>query len=193
VLAHIAAGTALRLLRRSHNLRRYAANAASVSTGKYPPPAPTLRIWPHFSYISASGYIFTAFFAVHVAVNRILPLVVEGDSSNIGLAFVAHGFARHGALSTLSYVGLLTVGCGHMVWGAAKWLGIAPDTSEWTQRNGSRVVPKGRRRVWFGIHGVSAAFALLWAAGGLGVVARGGLTSGWIGTLYDNLYAHVVF
>ncbi|PKS12382.1 hypothetical protein jhhlp_000586 [Lomentospora prolificans] len=189
VIAHVASGVALRFLRRSHNLRRYTANAASEKCG---PITSALRVWPRFSYISASGYVFTALFAAHVAMNRVLPLVVEGDSSNIGLAFVAHGFSRHFALSTVSYVGLLTVGCGHMVWGAAKWLGMVPDTSEWSQRSGTRV-PKGRRRTWFGIHATSAAFSLLWAVGGLGVVARGGLTPGWIGTLYDDLYAYAGF
>lgn len=124
--------------------------------------------------------------------NRVVPLLVEGDSSDIGLAYVAHGFARHAAVSSLGYVGLLGAGCGHMVWGAAKWLGIAPPTPS---REGHQVVDaraeKARRRAWLGVHAASAAFALVWAAGGLGVVARGGLSPGWVGKLYDGMFESV--
>lgn len=151
-----------------------------------------MRIWPAVSWISASGYAFAVFLTVHIAMNRVVPLMVEGDSSDIGLAYVAHGFARHTAISTLGYVGLLAAGCGHMVWGAAKWLGLAPPSPS---RDGLPVLDartiKARRRMWFGINAASATFALVWAAGGLGVVARGGLSPGWIGKVYDKLFASV--
>jgi len=39
--------------------------------------------------------------------------------------------------------------------------------------------------------GVAAAATALWAAGGLGVVARGGETPGWMGKLYDGLYERI--
>lgn len=187
VLAHVASGLALRLLRRSQNARRYA-NDAAITAGR-----PGVRIWPRVSWISASGYAFAVFFAAHVALNRVVPLVVEGDSSDIGLAYVAHGFARHAAVSTVGYVGLLAAGCGHMVWGAAKWLGIAPPSP--SRGDAHQFVDarteKARRRVWLGINATSAAVALVWAAGGLGVVARGGLSPGWVGKLYDGMFASV--
>lgn len=184
-LAHVSAGLALRLLRRTQNARRYANDAAAVGR-------PSVRIWPAVSWISASGYAFAAFFTAHVAMNRIVPLMVEGDSSDIGLAYVAHGFARHTTVSTLGYVGLLVAGCGHMVWGAAKWLGLAPPSPS---RDGYTVLDartiKARRRMWLGINAASATLALVWAAGGLGVVARGGLSPGWIGKVYDKLFSSV--
>ena len=185
VIAHVTSGLALRLLRRAQNARWYANDAPSLRR-------PAVRIWPRVSWISVTGYGFAVFLAAHIALNRVVPLMVEGDSSDIGLAYVAHGFARHAAVSSLGYVGLLATGCGHMVWGAAKWLGIAPPSPS---RADAQFVDgrtqKARRRVWFGIHAVSVGFALVWAAGGLGVVARGGLSPGWVGKLYDGLFASV--
>ncbi|KAL0937840.1 N2,N2-dimethylguanosine tRNA methyltransferase [Colletotrichum truncatum] len=204
VLAHIASGVALRLVRRSQNLQRYGGNTPGMyalyraQTGKTSrtftsnTSTSAARIWPPLSYISLSGYAFTAFLAAHVSINRILPLRVEGDSSNIGLAFVAHGFARHPVLSWLAYTGLLAVGCGHMIWGAAKWLGFAPTAMGWSGSGASVIDRKTRRRkrrAWWALHGIVAAAFGTWAAGGLGIVARGGLTDGWVGKLYDELFS----
>ncbi|SPO07318.1 uncharacterized protein DNG_10012 [Cephalotrichum gorgonifer] len=186
-LAHVCSGVALRLLRRSQNASRYANDGAASSSSTV-----TVRLWPAVSWISASGYTFAASLAAHVAMNRVVPLLVEGDSSNIGLAYVAHGFARHPAVSTVAYVGLLAAGCGHMVWGAAKWLGIAPPSPS---ADGQYIIDartrSSRRKMWLGIHAASVTFALVWAAGGLGVVARGGASPGWIGKLYDGLFGSV--
>ncbi|KPM36675.1 hypothetical protein AK830_g9883 [Neonectria ditissima] len=182
VIAHVGSGIALRMLRRSQNLRRYG--------GAMPG---TTSPWPSFSYISISGYAFTVFYTAHVFANRILPLQVEGDSSNIGLAYVAHSFARHPVIAQVAYVGLLVVGCGHMIWGQAKWLGIAPSTKE-VQRSGTLAAEKKkkyRRRKWAGVHGAAVGFAALWAVGGLAIVARGGLTDGWVGRVYDDMFATV--
>ncbi|KAH7236372.1 hypothetical protein BKA59DRAFT_486983 [Fusarium tricinctum] len=201
VIAHIGSGIALRMLRRSQNIKRYGA----ATPGMYAllrsrteledqKSARSSSPWPALSYISISGYTFAIFFATHVFVNRVLPLQVEGDSSNIGLAYVAHGFARHPVTAWVSYVGLLAAGCGHMIWGQAKWFGLAPGTKTiW----GTSTVPaekkarKQRRRRWVALHGASVAFATLWAVGGLGVVARGGLMDGWIGKVYDDIFSAV--
>ncbi|KAK1596982.1 uncharacterized protein LY79DRAFT_37710 [Colletotrichum navitas] len=206
IVAHVASGIALRLVRRSQNLKRYGGNTPGMyalyraRTGKTSRSLTSNsinsagRIWPPISYISMSGYVFTTLLAAHVGINRILPLYVEGDSSNIGLAFVSHGFARHPILSWLAYTGLLTVGCGHMVWGAARWLGLAPSAMGWSG-SGSSVVDKKvrrrKRRSWWALHGVAAVAAGIWAGGGLGIVARGGLTDGWVGKLYDDLFAKI--
>ena len=202
IVAHVASGVALRLARRSQNLKRYggatpgmyalhrsrtAGSAGSGSSG-----SSTFRIWPTLSWISASGYVFAACVWAHVGVNRVLPLKVDGGSSNIGLGYVAHGFARHPAVGWLAYGALIAVGCGHMVWGSAKWLGLAPSTASWSKNQViGREMRKRRRRAWVGVHGVVVLVAGLWAAGGLGVVARGGLSSGWVGKLYDDLFARV--
>jgi len=187
VLAHIGSGVALRLTRRAHNVARYGAHPHSHK--KHSP-------WPAVSYIAISGYVFTVAYAAHVFVNRGLPLAVEGDSANIGLAYVAHGFTRHPVTSWLAYGGLLVVGCGHMFWGAARWLGFAQGAGwkvPWPTGNAvvDREVKKRRRRRLMVINAAAAGLVILWAAGGLGVVARGGLTEGWVGRVYDGLFDRI--
>ncbi|KAK4157363.1 hypothetical protein C8A00DRAFT_29650 [Chaetomidium leptoderma] len=201
VLAHVGAGVALRLLRRAHNLRRY--YGSSSSEKHHPPTAAhgTTGVvvysgWPVFSYVAASGYVFAGVLAAHVFMNRGLPLAVEGDSANVGLAFVAHGFVRHKVVSWLAYGVLLGGGCGHMVWGWAKWVGLAQGAGWSLERHtgnavADRAASKKRRRRLMAINAAAAAAAVVWAAGGLGVVARGGETLGWLGKLYDGLYEKV--
>ncbi|KAK4442566.1 hypothetical protein QBC34DRAFT_499598 [Podospora aff. communis PSN243] len=186
VLAHVGSGLALRFIRRNQNVRRYwGASGADLRVG-----------WPHFSYIAASGYGFAAALAAHVFVNRALPLAVEGDSANIGLAYVAHGFVRHRLTSWAAYAALLGLGCGHMIWGWAKWFGLAQGAGWKLERHTGnatvdRQTKKKRRRRLLVINAVAAVVTAVWAAGGLGVVARGGETPGWVGRLYDGLYARI--
>ncbi|KAM0325069.1 hypothetical protein ACHAQA_007608 [Verticillium albo-atrum] len=203
IAAHIASGLALRLLRRAQNLARYGGSTPGMYAlarsrtnspsrqSQVPAGRPkALRIWPPLSWIATSGYALAALVAGHVAVNRLLPLYVEGDSSNIGLAYVSHGFARHPVVSWLAYTALIAATAGHTVWGAARWAGIAPVAMGW-RGAGPRVEDKKdrrrRRRAWWGVQGAVVAVAALWAAGGLGVVARGGLTHGWVGKVYDGI------
>ncbi|KXH31145.1 hypothetical protein CNYM01_11268 [Colletotrichum nymphaeae SA-01] len=206
IVAHITSGFALRLVRRSQNLKRYGGNTPGMyalyraQTGKTSRTLPynsvnsASRIWPSVSYISISGYVFTVLLAAHAGINRILPLQVDGDSSNIGLGFVSHGFARHPIISWVAYTGLLAIGCGHMIWGAAKWLGLAPTAMGWSG-SGHNVIDKKvrrrKRRAWWALHGAAVAAAGIWAAGGLGIVARGGPTDGWIGKIYDDIYSKI--
>lgn len=214
IAAHVAAGIALRFVRRSQNLQKYGGATPAVFPQKSS-RAPTTSStsddagggggsrrspWPTLSIISLSGYGFSLFLGAHVFMNRLLPLRVEGDSSDIGLAYVAHGFARHPATSYLAYAGLLTLGCGHMVWGWAKWIGLAP-LAGWradlkslgSTRNRDEDVRRRRRRrrIWLWVNGTAVVATLVWAAGGLGVVARGGRMDGWVGKVYDELYASV--
>ena len=207
--AHAASGLALRLLRRAQNLRRYGGATPGVHAlhharvgraGGGGAARPAWSPWPPVSWISAAGYGLAVLVGAHAFLNRGLPLAVEGDSADIGLAYVAHGFARPGAaakaLAWGAYVGLLGLGAGHMVWGWAKWLGLS-QRAGWNgdAATGIGAVDKSarkrRRRFWLGIHGVAATVALLWAAGGLGVVARGGSAPGWVGKVYDGLYDKV--
>jgi len=186
ILAHVGSGLALRLLRRNQNVRRYyGTSGATLSSG-----------WPHFSYIAASGYGFAAALAAHIFVNRALPLAVEGDSANIGLAYVAHGFVRHRVTSWVAYSTLLGLGCGHMIWGWAKWFGLAQGAGWNLERHtgnatADRDTRKRRRRRLLMINAVAAVATAIWAVGGLGVVARGGETPGWVGRLYDGLFAKI--
>ncbi|KAI0376791.1 DUF1691-domain-containing protein [Hypomontagnella monticulosa] len=175
VVAHVTSGLAIRLLRRRQNLKRYGGHTHHV------------RIWPPLSYISVSGYAFVGLLASHVSMNRILPLVVDGDSSNIGLQFVSHGFARHPLPPWIAFSLLLSVGVGHMVWGWAKWLNLTPPAN-WKKTTIDKQLRKRRRRAWWGIHGIAVAVTAVWAAGGLGIVARAGPVEGWLATVYDNIY-----
>lgn len=197
VAAHITSGIALRLFRRRENMRRYGgATPAMYALHRRQTEtkgAAAMSLWPQLSYISASGYAFTVFYSAHVFMNRALPLAVEGDSSNIGLAYVAHGFARHPWTARAAYLGLMVVGTGHMVWGMAKWWGIAPSTKGW--QRGVVVLDKKtkrlRRNKWLTVHGVAAVGVVAWAIGGLAVVARGGLQDGWVGKIYDDMFSRV--
>ena len=229
IVAHVAAGVGLRLVRRNQNLRRYggatpgvfavssrkdaAAKSAAHGTKRRDPTwrdkcADTFtalgrRIasgWPPLSFISASGYLFTITLAGHILVNRLLPLAVEGDSSDIGLTYVAHGFARHPALSWVSYVVFLGAASGHVVWGWARWLKIA-QRAEWTSSiSGSnnrdtgdaasnKALHRRRWHTWLAVQGCALVAFGLWASGSLIVVARGGPTKGWVAKIYDGIYS----
>lgn len=195
IVAHILAGIAIRLLRRSQNLKRYggstpgmyALHRAATANGTAPGGAKALRIWPPMSYVSISGYLFILPLFAHVFLNRLLPLAIEGDSSNIGLEFVSHGFARSGIRPWAAYAMLFSFGVGHMVWGWAKWLGVAPPMG-WKKTTVDPKLRKSRRRMWWGINGLTALVIGVWAAGGLGVVATAGRVEGYLGKLYDRLY-----
>ncbi|KAL1872279.1 hypothetical protein VTK73DRAFT_1661 [Phialemonium thermophilum] len=209
-VAHVVSGIALRLVRRSHNLRRYggatpgiqgirhryARNSHTVTSHAESPSFVHTRIWPVFSNIALSGYAFAVLVGIHAFVNRGLPLIVEGDSANIGLAYIAHGFARHPITAWLAYPALLAAGCGHITWGAAKWLGFA-QAAAWSPPppTGNVLVDrrarKRRRRTWLAIQAAALIFTSLWAAGGLGVVARAGSQQGWLGELYDGLFDRI--
>ncbi|KAF4119458.1 Protein of unknown function (DUF1691) [Geosmithia morbida] len=194
-VAHLGSGIALRLLRRSQAIKRYG-RAVATRQRVAGTRSATSSPWPPLNYISVSGYGLMAFYTAHVAMNRILPLMIEGDSSNIGLAYVAHGFARHPAVSRLAYVGLIVTAAGHMVWGTAKWLGLAPSTRASLSPSlaglsaplATKDVRRQRRR-WLGVHAVTLGVMVLWSVGGLGIVAPSGASDGWVGTLYDNLFS----
>lgn len=192
VLAHVASGLALRLVRRKQNLRRYG-NAAAHQLVEHRGQSRSWA-WPPLSNISASGYLFLGLLAAHVAVNRAVPLIVEGDSSNVGLQYVAHGFARAAPYLQVqawpSYAALVYFAAGHMVWGWAKWFGVAPvPLASWQEEHAlAPHVRRRRRRAWWAVQGSAVAVAALWAAGGLGVVAKAGRAGGWLGSVYDGMY-----
>lgn len=199
ILAHVASGITIRLLRRSQNKKRYqgdsspsfwelARSKTSLSSSSTSHSSHS-RIWPSFNNIAASGYAFTVLITSHIAMNRVLPLVVDGDSSNIGLAYVAHGFARHAPSAYVAYALLLSVGAGHMVWGMARWFSLAPPAN-WKKITFDKPTRRRRRRAWWAINATAVSLAAVWAAGGLGVVARAGPAQGWLATVYDSIYEY---
>ncbi|ESZ89608.1 hypothetical protein SBOR_10006 [Sclerotinia borealis F-4128] len=169
LVAHITSGVALRLYRRRVAEKRYSSHQPSSSLSYFSFLSP--KFWPSISYTSISGYILAPLVASHTFVNRIIPLIHEGGSSGVGLGYVAHGFAKHPKLAWTTYVALVGIGAGHMVWGAAKWLNLL-----------SRGTEKEIRRIWWSLNSIVGLVGAIWYAGGLGIVARGGAETGWVGT-----------
>ncbi|KAI0599510.1 hypothetical protein F4775DRAFT_113281 [Biscogniauxia sp. FL1348] len=197
ILAHVTSGIAIRLIRRRQNINRYYGGATPgmwalhhSSTSSSSRSNGHTRVWPMFTNVALSGYVFLPLLASHVFVNRVLPLIVEGDSSNVGLQYVAHGFATSEGLGLapwVSYALLISVGVGHMVWGAAKFIDFAPPPG-WARNTVDRVARKRQRRAAWLLRAAIALVAGTWAAGGLGVVARAGRADGWLGGVYDGMY-----
>ncbi len=125
--------------------------------------------------------------AGHVFVNRILPLKIQGDSSGVGLGYVAHGFAKHPLIATLGYTFLVTVGSWHIVGGAAKFLRIS---SEYVTEGGDYGRRKRAKRSRV-LNTLAACVAGVWLLGGLGVVGSGGRGTGWEAKGWDELYRQV--
>lgn len=123
--------------------------------------------------------------------NRVVPLWIKGDSSGVGLRFVAHGFAKHPLVANVGYALLVGVGSWHFVGGAAKWAGLS---EEYVRADGGEVVTRKRRRRrrWV-VNGIAALVAGMWMAGGLGVVGRGGrgVGMGWEVRTWDEIYQSV--
>ena len=178
LLAHATSGIVLRLYRRSQALKRY---GAETRTDKRTIP------WPALSGTSLLGYALVPFAGFHVWTTRILPLYAHGDSSLINLSYISHGFALHPAVSFAGFSAMVSLGVLHFVWGAARWLGLAPSQVRSTQEQRDLV----RKRRWYVANGISAALTALWWAGGLGVVGRGGSVVGWVGKEYDELYRYI--
>ncbi|TQS36516.1 hypothetical protein Golomagni_03033 [Golovinomyces magnicellulatus] len=176
IALHVSAGFALRLRRRNVNLVRYGAIYLPISTRF----ERRLKVWPPMSWPCLTGYLLVPLIGGHVLVNRILPWVYEGDSSNVGLGYVAHSFAKHKLLATISYVSLIGIAVSHFCWGFCRWNGLII--------SGDGEKARRRRRL---INSVSGALATVWMAGGLGVIARGGRADGWIGQGYDMLLRHI--
>lgn len=149
--------------------------------------------WPKLSGTSALGYLAVPLVLGHVAVNRILPWVVDGGSSQIALDWVGHGLsvgpAWYKIAGRVAYAALVGTMGFHVVWGWAQWLGYKPDQVQGVQT--AEGVKSAKRR-WWGVNGVSIAVVAVWLAGG-SVVMRGGRVAGWVGRHYDDLLKRVPF
>jgi len=51
----------------------------------------------------------------------------------------------------------------------------------------------GKKRRWYTINGVASFVVVVWLAGGLGVIGRGGAADGWLAGVYDALYRKIPF
>ncbi|MCJ1334939.1 hypothetical protein MMC09_000205 [Bachmanniomyces sp. S44760] len=179
---HVASGIALRLVRRRQTAIRHGAENRTERRK---------IAWPRLSGTSALGYVLLPFVAGHVAINRLLPLWVEGGSSGVGLQYVGHTFARLPVISWVGYTALVGVGSFHFVWGWARWLGLGPDGAGSQYEMGGEDREVARRRSWWAVSIVASLVMGVWVAGGLGVVGRGGAVGGWVGRGYDDLLRRI--
>ncbi|RMD42023.1 hypothetical protein DV735_g3123, partial [Chaetothyriales sp. CBS 134920] len=178
IASHVVSGVVLRLYRRRQNAKRY--GAFSYKDRKRIP-------WPKVSATSALGFVLYPMLVVHVIICRITPVEVEGGSSGVGLRYFAHGIAKHPVVTNAAYVAMLAAASWHFVTGAAKYLKLS---REYITDGGDFGRLKKRRRGWI-IHGVAATVAAVWIAGGLGVVGRSGLGTGWEAKQWDKIYQAV--
>ncbi|KAI9673238.1 MAG: hypothetical protein M1829_004303 [Trizodia sp. TS-e1964] len=183
LLLHVGSGLALRIYRRHQTAKLYGSEPKSSRPGLW-------QLWPNLSGTSMLGIALAPLVVGHATINRLLPLYFEGGSSGIGLQFVAHGFARHKAVSFVGFSALISIASWHVVWGAAKWLGWSPAQVTSSYRGGMERSWMRKRRFYI-LNAVSAALAGCWMAGGLGVVGLGGETKGWVGRGYDDLFRQI--
>nr|POF13170.1 hypothetical protein CFP56_10318 [Quercus suber] len=177
--AHVLSGVALRVYRRHLNAKRYGDDEFRSRKGVF-----SSEFWPKVSGVSKLGYVFVPLLAGHIFINRAVPNNFPGGSSNINLSYVSHAFAKYPAVSFAGFASLLTIGCWHITWGWAQWLGWTPNqvTTMGTER---RLIKK---RKWYILNAVAAAVTGLWMAGSFGVVAKGGEAPGWVGKMYNDMY-----
>ena len=180
--AHVISGVALRVYRRNLNAKRY-----GDEEGRAKPSFFSSQFWPKVSGISKLGYPFVYLLVGHVFINRAIPNQLPGGSSNVNLSYVSHAFAKHPAISYAGFAALLTVGCFHITWGWAQWLGLTPNQVKVS--GPERQVWKKRR--WYIINGLAAAVTGLWMAGGFGVIGRAGEAPGYVGRMYDEMYRRI--
>ncbi|KAI9651864.1 MAG: hypothetical protein M1831_007529 [Alyxoria varia] len=175
---HIASGVSLRLYRR-HILVR--------DSGAITPSERKRVSWPRVTWTSAMGFAGTWLVGLHAGVTRLLPLLVDGGSSGVGLDFVGHGVSltsqdgvSPGWLGLGFYTALVTVVGSHMVWGWSKWLGVSPPPGPKPAMAGTagNETMLRRKKRWYGGAVATVAVVSVWLAGGVGVVARGGKADG---------------
>jgi hypothetical protein len=128
--------------------------------------------WRNFSTLSRTGYLAIPFVALHAGLNRLIPLWVDGDSSQIGLEFLAYGFyeGEWGRwIGGAFYAGLVGLVSYHTVFGWAYWMKVSE-----------------RRRKLVGAAAVGVA--AVWLGGLAKVVVESGKVGGYLGRHYEKLY-----
>lgn len=194
VLAHIISGIALRNIRGARRARLYGAETRAQRDSLY--------FWPRVSLQARSGYFVVPLIGLHVLVNRYTPLAVEGGSSGVGLAYVAHGIARSPMFWNAFYFFFVTASVWHFVGGWATWMGWRVTTArkERGQKpsldgllgfSDSTTRSKRQRKMWWVVNGVAAAGAAFWLAGALGIVGRAGEGAGWEAKGWNDMYSQV--
>lgn len=193
VLAHIASGIVLRNIRASRRARLYGTETSDQSY--------LWSFWPKMNLQARLGYILVPLLGTHVLVNRVVPLMIDGGSSGIGLGYVAHGFARSPVFWNIFHLLFVATGVWHFIGGWATWMGwrVTTTRSERTNKGslgGHLVDPKSQRarrqrRMWWVVNGIAAMGATIWLAGALGVIGRAGEGSAWEAKSWNEMYSRV--
>ncbi|KAK5807401.1 hypothetical protein VI817_001659 [Penicillium citrinum] len=197
VLTHVISGITLRNIRASRRARLYGAETRAQRT--------LLRFWPRVSVQAKTGYAVVPLVGLHVLVNRLTPVLVEGGSSGVGLGYVAHGIARSPVFWNLFYVAFVAASVWHFVGGWATWMGWKVTTVRRERGAGSKGSLEGylgysenqdrarrTRKMWWVVNGVAVLGAGVWLAGALGIVGRGGDSGGgWEAQGWNEMYSQV--
>ncbi|RAH45865.1 MCP1 family protein [Aspergillus brunneoviolaceus CBS 621.78] len=195
VLVHVLSGIALRNIRSSRRARLYGAETRSQ---RY-----ALTFWPRMSLQARLGYSLIPLLGVHVLVNRISPILVDGGSSGVGLGYVAHGIARSPIFWNIYYLCFVAVGVWHFVGGWASWMGWKVTTLRkqpnskkgslegYLGYTGSEQRCRRQKRMWWTVNTIAAVGASIWLAGALGVIGRAGQGSGWEASGWNDIYNQV--
>ena len=192
VLAHIASGIALRNIRASRRAQLY----GTETSGK----TRLLNLWSRTNLQTRLGYILVPLLGVHVLVNRVAPLIVDGGSSGIGLGYVAHAFARCPVFWNAYYLFFVPIGLWHIVGGWAAWMGLRVTTARNERTNKgslgnylgkSQQRARRHRKMWWVVNGIAAIGTFTWLAGALGIIGRAGGGSAWEAKSWNEIYSQV--
>jgi hypothetical protein len=161
---HVASGVGLRVYRHFSQKERYGGSI---------PPALSMWRWRNISGVSRAGWVAAPGVVAHAALMRLVPLWVDGDSSQVGLEYFAYGFwmGKWGKWVGAAFYGVFIGSMSyHVVYGLAKY---------WN-------VPEKRRRKLLGA--AALASAVVWLAGMGRVVLEAEKVGGYLGRHYEGLY-----
>lgn len=192
VLAHVVSGIALRNIRASRRVQLYGAKTSGKTR--------LLSWWPKTNLQARLGYVLIPLLGMHALVNRVVPLIVDGGSSGIGLGYVAHAFARRPVFWNIYYLFFVSIGLWHIIGGWAAWMGSRVTTS---RNEGTNKVSLGNslgqsqqrarrhRKMWWVVNGIAAVGTSAWLAGALGIIGRAGGGSAWETKSWNEIYSRV--
>ncbi|EED14199.1 N2,N2-dimethylguanosine tRNA methyltransferase [Talaromyces stipitatus ATCC 10500] len=171
IVAHIASGIALRSIRARRRAKMYGAEQRNQ---RY-----LIKSWPVPSLQAKLGYAMIPLVGLHVGVNRVIPLEIDGGSSSVGLGYVAHGFARSPVFWNLFYILFVAASVWHLVGGLATWMGVRVTTARMERGSTSKTgilgetreeTARRRKNKWL-VHGIAGITAAIWLAGALGILS----------------------
>ncbi|KAI5283110.1 RNA methyltransferase tRNA(m5U54)methyltransferase, partial [Ascosphaera aggregata] len=191
VIAHVLSGMLRRILRQ----RRHARLFGIAPSKKLNSLQPGLQ--------GKLGYALATLLGVHVIANRVVPLYVDGGSSNISLAYVSYGLQKAPWFMGLAYISLIGTTAWHLIGGSAFYCGWK-DVIEWPEwKNTSRHLTKSdrkssaiveresrRRRRWLIVSTMATVLTVTWLAG-LKMIGDNKSYASWEVAEWDKLYKSI--